>query len=297
MQISGGGPLGLLLMIAPLAAIPVFAIVGVPHFVPVAASGADEDEFADLDEASLSLPQSPTSAPAPARLDVRSADDLYAPVTEPPRSRMAIASPDRERRPSMAPAPGGKPRSPSRWMPPSEALDQWEVRADAADTVMPSRKNDSAASTSGTIAEKSEELETPGNDDDIDNGRVSADEFNPDLLNADRANPSKNRHRPPAPEHADALAASFNEQAGWQKAAQRLKKLGIRKFRLDSQIDEQRFVFTCSFTAPENPQVVRRFEADADNPLEAVQRVLEQIDEWRRGGAADQTEPLVDSEN
>ena len=40
MHASSGGPFGALLMIAPLAAIPVFAIIGVPHFTPVAASPA-----------------------------------------------------------------------------------------------------------------------------------------------------------------------------------------------------------------------------------------------------------------
>ncbi len=88
-----------------------------------------------------------------------------------------------------------------------------------------------------------------------------------------------------------ALAQSLAEESGWQDAARRLKKLGIRKYRLESQIDEQRFVFSCSFASPDNPRVVRRFEADADNPLEAVQQVLEQIDEWRsRNGASGEPE-------
>ena len=69
---------------------------------------------------------------------------------------------------------------------------------------------------------------------------------------------------------------------------------GERHFRsflvLLQRIDEQNFVFTCTMASPDNPRVVRRFEADADNPLEAVQQVLEQIDEWRgRGGVDSQT--------
>jgi hypothetical protein len=92
-------------------------------------------------------------------------------------------------------------------------------------------------------------------------------------------------------ESAGALAQSIDEQSGWQDAARRLKKLGIRKYRLESRIDEQNFVFTCALASPDNPQVIRRFEADADNPLEAVEQVLEQIDEWRsRNGNAGQTE-------
>jgi len=164
--------------------------------------------------------------------------------------------------------------------------------------------------------------------DEIDQGRVSAEGFNPDLFRADRASPSKKGTRPevdvpleipadrglgskpsrgPGSARAPVFAADVaqspataaqtpDEQAGWQDAAQRLKKLGIRKYRLESRIDEQNFVFSCSLPSPDNPRVVRRFEADADNPLEAVQQVLEQIDEWR-SRAGSQTELLPDDEN
>src|SRR5450759_3136017 len=63
MHVSGSGPLGVLLMIAPLAAIPVFAILGVPHFAPVSASGTDDDDFVELGETS-SRPPAP-SVPLP----------------------------------------------------------------------------------------------------------------------------------------------------------------------------------------------------------------------------------------
>ena len=32
---------------------------------------------------------------------------------------------------------------------------------------------------------------------------------------------------------------------------------------------------------PDNPRVAHRFEADSDEPLLAVQRVIEQIQEWQ----------------
>jgi hypothetical protein len=73
----------------------------------------------------------------------------------------------------------------------------------------------------------------------------------------------------------------MSEQSGWQAAARRLKELGIRKYRLESRIEEQTFTFWCAFASPDNPRVLQRFEDDADTPLEAVQKVLAQIDEWR----------------
>ena len=245
------------------------------------------------------------------------------PVAEaPPRSAEVIASTARnvDRLNSGAVVAGtGRPAPPAR---------PWEVRTDAASTVSPSRKNDQADLSSGTVADGFEGLETAA--DEVDDGHVSADGFNPDLLKADRASQSKKGTRAavdlpqelPADrragtvaekgarsgrgtmaaaelaENAETIAQSLAEQTGWQDAARRLKKLGIRKYRLESRIDEQNFVFTCTFASPDNPRVVRRFEADADNPLEAVQQVLEQIDEWRnRDGAAGETALLPNDEN
>lgn len=70
------------------------------------------------------------------------------------------------------------------------------------------------------------------------------------------------------------------EQSGWRMAAKRLKELGIRKYRLESQIEEQHFLFRCEYPIPETPHVTELFEAVADSPLEAVLEALRQIDEW-----------------
>ena len=147
---------------------------------------------------------------------------------------------------------------------------------------------------------------------------MASDGFTPDLLTPDRsradrkssgsnsrgtpARPQGNDAQPGAPlaaggPQAEALNQLMAEQSGWQAAARRLKELGIRKYRLESQIEEQQFLFVCSFASPGNPRVVRRFEATADNPLEAVQSVLEQIDEWRgRDGQAEEAPLTLDDE-
>src|SRR5262249_48207778 len=74
------------------------------------------------------------------------------------------------------------------------------------------------------------------------------------------------------------------EQSGWREATRRLKELGIRRYRLESQIEEQTFVFICSFAAVDNPRVVRRVETEADDRLEAVQKVIDEIVEWQKHG-------------
>jgi hypothetical protein len=70
------------------------------------------------------------------------------------------------------------------------------------------------------------------------------------------------------------------EQTNWRAAADRLKELGIRKYRLESQIETQQFLFRCEYPTPETPHVTELFEAQADTPLGAVQQTLQQIEAW-----------------
>lgn len=73
-----------------------------------------------------------------------------------------------------------------------------------------------------------------------------------------------------------------NEPLTWQAAVERLNKLDIRNFRLEPGHQQGQFVFICSYTPPDNPRVSYRFEAGADEPLKAVEKVLEQIIEWQQ---------------
>jgi hypothetical protein len=66
----------------------------------------------------------------------------------------------------------------------------------------------------------------------------------------------------------------------WQSAVRKLNDLEIRNFRLEPGQRPDQFVFICSYTPPDNPRVSYRFEAEADEPLRAVEKVLMQIDSW-----------------
>jgi len=311
---SASGPLGVLLMIAPLAAIPVLAIVGVPQFAPVSASSADDEDLADLGEPSDSL--SPTRSELPRRSPL--ADDQFEPVPnrpsgaeeDPPRQDS-----ERQRMSSGATAPA---RSSTRELPPPDALDDWEVRPElprAAQTQgrgAPTGRGDSKGAREGFGGLP------PADSDD---GFVSSEGFTPDLLTpdpsrSDRGSPGGVRRGTAGPKANDAgpvrlegvpptddpragevLKQLVAEQTGWQVAARRLKELGVRKYRLESQIEEQQFLFICSLASSGNTRVVRRFEATADNPLEAVQAVLAQIDEWRaHEGATDEATLTLDDD-
>ncbi|MGE5191265.1 MAG: hypothetical protein ACM3U2_02105 [Deltaproteobacteria bacterium] len=161
----------------------------------------------------------------------------------------------------------------------------------------------------------SDELQIPS--DEPDEGRVAPEGFTPDLLKPEPDRPrgtgrsmerevvSKSpdqrldlgKNRPSdlggsASQTPELPAGMMSEQSGWQAAARRLKELGIRKYRLESQIENQTFTFMCTFTSQDNARIVRKFEAEADTPLEAVQQALEQIDDWRARGSSDKIAAL-----
>jgi hypothetical protein len=66
----------------------------------------------------------------------------------------------------------------------------------------------------------------------------------------------------------------------WRTAVRRLNKLGIRHFQLEPGARENEFQFSCSLTPSDQPRISHRFEAEAAEPLRAVERVLIQIEQW-----------------
>lgn len=75
-------------------------------------------------------------------------------------------------------------------------------------------------------------------------------------------------------------AVSNGTTLTWRAAVQRLNQLEIRNFRLEPGRAADQFIFICSYTPRDNPRVSYRFEAEADEPLKAVEKVLAQIDNW-----------------
>ncbi len=193
MHVSGSGPLGVLLMIAPLAAIPVFAILGVPHFAPVAASGTDDDDFAVLGE-----PDSPAFARR------FGATSLRAPVRQTicmrPSMRQEIFQ--QPRRCSGRQRPGtstGIRNAVRRFRLPAQVVhEDWgagcpppkrSTSGKSAPTMpighcRPNRMNRSLREVE-PITDGFEGLEAAA--DTADDGQVSAEGFNPDLLKPGRS--------------------------------------------------------------------------------------------------------------
>ena len=66
----------------------------------------------------------------------------------------------------------------------------------------------------------------------------------------------------------------------WQAASRKLTELGIEKYHLERGQNEGAFLFVCLFTPGDAPNVTHRFEAEAADPLQAVNQVLGEIDRW-----------------
>ncbi len=89
------------------------------------------------------------------------------------------------------------------------------------------------------------------------------------------------QNRPTAHTATPKVAPTESSGLTWQAAVKRLNDLEIRNFRLEPGHQAQQFAFYCSFTPRETPRVSYRFEAEADEPLRAVEKVLQQIETWR----------------
>lgn len=73
------------------------------------------------------------------------------------------------------------------------------------------------------------------------------------------------------------LNGSQKSPLTWRSAVRRLNELGIRQFRLEPGSRDHEFHFSCFLTSRNNPRVTIRFEAEAGDPLQAVEQVLQQI--------------------
>jgi hypothetical protein len=73
----------------------------------------------------------------------------------------------------------------------------------------------------------------------------------------------------------------------WREATRRLEEVGITDYVLERGESSDRFLFVCRFSPGGDARIVQRFEAEAAEPLEAVENVLAQVDQWLQHRFAD----------
>lgn len=243
-----GNSFATLLMTLPLLAIPLMAVFGVPQFVPVVASSTTENE---LDRPKLKKPSGVGESLAPSFISQTAAaenprsqqdrlDDLFRPAS---RVRPTAETSRRVRAvPETALA--------------SHSTRTVATRADSQHEHQ--RLIDLFGEEPTSSTEKSLEKRTVPS-------RVASSSVKPTPFVA--ANDTASNELEP-------------EGLTWQQAVSRLNELGIHDFRLEPGHNPGDFYFACEFSPNGGARISRRFEAEAREPLEAVELVLHQIDEW-----------------
>ena len=265
MRSHPGGNLTAFLMFAVLLTVPLLAVFGIPEFVPASNSLSEQDEaIEEIHFRSSTYPGVGESASYSSSVQ----PEINAPVGH-------VPSDPRLRDHSSAGSHTEQIRNPFlqleemdqifRLQPEgfnrisaTDALAGWEL----ANTETASRSGSSAVTTK-TLPE----LPSAVSAEDPFSGKSS---FNLEIKAGEISHSETGR------------TGSQESPLTWRSAVRRLNALGIRQFRLEPGSREHEFHFTCFLTPRNNPRVTHRFEAEAGDPLRAVEKVLQQITLWQQ---------------
>jgi hypothetical protein len=257
MRSRTGNSLSTMMFLVPLLGVPLMAIFGVPQFVPVIASSVSDE------------------ATRPARTRLKPSVGESASANSFAAEPMSRGSDSREELPFQDLF--SSPKRPRR---DSRPIRDGETRGREATFVETSLNADTWLTQ--TAAEEPP-LEVTQRLSDLF-GNSTANASPTESRSRDRAATAQPRSEPMSRlSNAVHLASSsepLNEGLTWREAVRRLNELGIHEFRLEPGSRVGEFYFACEFTPHRDARVTRRFEAEAKEPLLAVQAVLRQIDEW-----------------
>lgn len=107
-------------------------------------------------------------------------------------------------------------------------------------------------------------------------GRDSDREDQPGRSDDDQT-PQKN-HRPL--EQDSQSSPSSVVPMTMKEALKKLNMLQVKTYHLQPGADPDTWLFVCLFTPGDDPRVIQRFEAESEDPDQAVSEVLGQIDTW-----------------
>ena len=291
MRSSIHGTFATLLLLIPVGAIPALAIFGIPQFAPVVASPLHEGHERDREH------RVGESARAPA-------DDLFHDDTDfPARGDDASSAPGRVGDSVAVPQRDGQRgswndhESDNSAAEVSGRLPDWS-RDSAVDDRRPanplrdSLRFDRRASGNGAATRNDSEPDRFASRAPEGN-KEPAPQYEPGGSGIRRVENETNDPRAPKGyqrQRAETVERTVpaprddtaRDALTWQGALRRLNELEIRNFRLEPSRQANQFVFICSYTPSDSPRVSYRFEAESEEPLKAVEKVLAQIDEWQQ---------------
>ncbi|MFM9964296.1 MAG: hypothetical protein ACKV2Q_24100 [Planctomycetaceae bacterium] len=259
MRSQSRSSLSLLMFLLPLLGVPLMAIFGVPHFVPVIASSVSDKAAHPTTHPTKTRRSSGVGESAAATAfvsdktprDIGSRDDdrlqdLFRPAKTSPRDSRPLRG-----------EPSGHE---SKFVETSLGADTWLTQTSAADR---------AADIFGERPTQ----KPPGERDGVA----------PSVSSSKTEMTSRNSRTRESSDRGLTTSATEASDQGltWREAVRRLNALGIQEFRLEPGRQLGEFYFACEFAPDRDTRITRRFEAEAQEPLLAVAAVLRQIDEWQ----------------
>jgi hypothetical protein len=240
-----------LAMFIPLMAVPFLAAIGIPQLTPTASSSEEAaPELGELAKVEVGVGESLHHG----------AQDLFAPLEDKPAPGQTGGSAPAWENPFQQNATEGAAREQMRE--PARSLDLRSAPAReerVEDAMQPDRRPgadaDRFSGGSGAAMELGDEAPIRPFASESPFGRIARPQ----------------REETPAAKQA----------LTWSEAVRRLNDLGIQDFQLNPGQNANQFHFACTYTPPESPRVIHRFEAEAADPLAAVEQVLQQVKAWR----------------
>ena len=251
MHSPSSGPFTTLLMLVPLIVVPLLAIFGIPQFMPVIASPSSEEDDSGF---------APNAVLGVGRSTRHTADEMLA-------SASSRLNPDQKMAESFAANAGQSQANPFRefeqpsldnplkqqpeatWVPPLISMAGWELDSKQSSEARPANRDRGRPH---------------------DSAFLSLDDFS-----RERKLARKRNKRDPA-------FIKPETPLTWQSAVRWLNELGIHHYQLEPGQHENEFYFSCSFSPGNNSRITQRFEAEAAEPLRAVEKVLVQIENWQK---------------
>lgn len=249
----GPGVLTTILMLIPMLAIPMMALFGVPHFMPVVASPTQREHS----EPFVGFRETRTGQ----------SDTVLRPVSL--RTENSFGESVDLFQPYGGEATASQEASPSiRWTDPLES-----TRREQPESLF---AGDPGTPTFDSIPE----------DDESTGGLVTVFDSRPGGRDAQSDSSSNTRYeRTGEPARKPAPAAPGRQSLSWRQASKILDDLGVQTYSLSPGLNPGEFRFVCLVSSTDDPRVSRRFESHSTDPLIAVEQVIGQVTRWTRSSS------------
>lgn len=284
-----GGPVATLLMFVPLVAIPLFAVFGTPQISTTGspATQVEELKFAsekDKSAAGNSLPEADlvsavqVSDGTAATQDAAGQNGTGQNATGQTAQNAAQASATAATLAKNDADPFAEFVRPANGE--NRPSDPASANANASTEQPPVR-----GPAGGATNAQPQKTALAQNDAFADDGRAARPDREPAGNSA--GEPATERSRPKSETR---MTAGFDanrggdpsdEAKGLRAGIARLNALGITDYQWQPGDRDGEFLFRCRLASKHNPRMMQRFEAEAGEPLAALEKVLVQIDEWR----------------